>query len=123
MPGVRRGERIPKGLRVWDDIRAGNTDKDGAGWVAVRSASQLEKKKEKWFNIRSCGSWRMAFLLARLQRLSWDKRAEWLKKPVEPIGSGASAAAGAGAGQSRKAATPDKSAPAPAAAASPQQPQ
>jgi len=40
-------------------------------------------KREKWFNIRSCGSWRMAFLLARLQRQHWDSRAAWLSAPAD----------------------------------------
>lgn len=74
-PGVRLGDSVPKSLRMWDDVRAGNTCKDGAGWIAVRGANQHEKKQEKWFNIRVCGSWRMAFLLARLQLLHWDEHA------------------------------------------------
>merc|ERR1712151_315379 len=41
-----------------------------------------DKKKEKWFNIKVCGSWRMAFLLARLQRMYWDERAAWLRAPI-----------------------------------------
>lgn len=81
-PGVRAGEKIPKGLRNWDDVRAGAHEKDGAGWVASRSASQNEPSKTKWFNIRLCGSWRMAFLLARLQRLHWDERAAWVKASI-----------------------------------------
>ena len=80
-PGVRVDEQIPDGLRIWDDVRAGAIDKDGAGWIAVHKgkADGGERKKEKWFNIRACGSWRLAFLLAKLQRIYWDKRAEWLK--------------------------------------------
>mmetsp|Transcript_12769 Transcript_12769/g.28205 ORF Transcript_12769/g.28205 Transcript_12769/m.28205 type:complete len:247 (+) Transcript_12769:21-761(+) len=70
-PGVRSGEFVPKGLRTWDDVHAGSSNKDGAGWIAVRS-SKRDGKKEKWFNIRTCGSWRMAFLLARLQRAIWE---------------------------------------------------
>jgi hypothetical protein len=81
-PGVRANEHFPKGLRLWDDIRQGHTKKDGAGWIAVRSASEHEKKKEKWFNIRICGSWRMAFLLAKLQLACWDERAAWLRSPA-----------------------------------------
>merc|ERR1712039_266728 len=56
--------------------------KDGAGWAAVRPKTQHEGKAEKWFNIRICGSWRLAFLLARLQRAHWDERAKWLSKPI-----------------------------------------
>jgi len=71
-PGVRVGEDVPKGLRTWDDLRAGAAGKDGAGWIAVR-ARKNEPKKEKWFNIRTCGSWRLAFLLARLQRELFER--------------------------------------------------
>lgn len=74
-PGVRSGEIVPKGLRVWDDVAAGAQGKDGAGWIAVYSskANGRPTKKEKWFNIRSCGSWRLAFLLAKLQRSLWER--------------------------------------------------
>jgi len=88
-PGVRANEKLPKGLRLWDDIRQGHTEKDGAGWIAVRSASQHERKKEKWFNIRICGSWRMAFLLAKLQRAYWDERAAWLRSPANAVAASA----------------------------------
>lgn len=71
-PGVRIGEEIPKGLRMWDDVRAGATGKDGAGWVAVKTSVRFGKK-EKWFNIRTCRSWRLAFLFARLQREIWER--------------------------------------------------
>jgi hypothetical protein len=60
---------------MWDDVRAGSNAggkaKDGAGWVAVKSSTS--RKREKWFNIRTCGSWRLAFLLARLQRALWER--------------------------------------------------
>lgn len=76
-PGVRSGEDVPKGLRMWDDVRAGGTaggkSKDGAGWVAVKTAERGLRKREKWFNIRTCGSWRLAYLLARLQRALWER--------------------------------------------------
>lgn len=72
-PGVHHGEDVPKGLRIWDDLRAGCTDKDGAGWIVARSRKN-EKKKEKWFNIRTTGSWRLAFRLARLQQDIWERR-------------------------------------------------
>lgn len=82
-PGLRRGEMLPKGLRIWDDVRAGAETNAGAGWIASRSPGNGDdKKREKWFNIRSCGSWRMAFLLARLQRQHWDSRAAWLSAPA-----------------------------------------
>lgn len=71
-PGVRPGEEIPKGLRMWDDVRAGCTGKDGAGWIAVKTSVRLGKK-EKWFNIRTCRSWRLAFLFAKIQRSLWER--------------------------------------------------
>jgi len=72
-PGVRKGEQVPQGMRTWDDLRAGaKGGKDGAGWIAVRNRKG-EPKKEKWFNIRTCGSWRLAFLLARLQRELFER--------------------------------------------------
>merc|ERR1719162_1882719 len=56
---------------------------DGAGWIAARSpGGGDDKKREKWFNIKTCGSWRMAFLMARLQRQHWDSRATWLAAPA-----------------------------------------
>jgi len=82
-PGLRRGEQLPKGLRIWDDVRAGAETNAGAGWIASRSpGGGDDKRREKWFNIRTCGSWRMAFLLARLQRQQWDSRASWLAAPA-----------------------------------------
>lgn len=82
-PGLRRGELLPKGMRIWDDVRAGAETNAGAGWIASRSpGGGDDKRREKWFNIRTCGSWRMAFLLARLQRQHWDSRAAWLTAPV-----------------------------------------
>jgi len=74
---------LPKGLRIWDDVRAGKEKNDGAGWIAARSpGGGDDKKREKWFNIKTCGSWRMAFLMARLQRQHWDSRATWLAAPA-----------------------------------------
>jgi len=82
-PGLRRGELLPKGLRIWDDVRAGAETNAGAGWIAARSpGGGDDKKREKWFNIRTCGSWRMAFLMARMQRQHWDSRAIWLAAPA-----------------------------------------
>merc|ERR1719270_3161101 len=72
-PGMHRGEAVPKGMRIWDDLRAGCTEKNGAGWIASRSRKG-EPKREKWFNIRTTGSWRLSFLLARLQLEIWDRR-------------------------------------------------
>jgi len=94
-PGVGANEHFPKGLRLWDDIRQGHTKKDGAGWIAVRAASEHEKKREKWFNIRVCGSWRMAFLLAKLQLACWDERAAWLRSPENAAAASADPTASA----------------------------
>jgi len=73
-PGVRAGEEVPKGLRMWDDVRDGIASKrtPGAGWVAEKMLLSGRKKFSKSFNIRICGSWRLAFLLARLQRHVWE---------------------------------------------------
>lgn len=89
-PGLQYGEKLPKGVRMWDDIRANAVNKDGsartgAGWIACRSTKD-DGKQEKWFNIRTCGSWRMAFLLARLQRAQWESRANWLKEDITSTG-------------------------------------
>jgi len=89
MPGVKANEQIPKGLRIWDDVRQGHTHKEGAGWVAVKNKSKVEKKKEKWVNIRICGSWRMAFLFANLQLTYWEGRTGRLRRPTN--GTAASA--------------------------------
>jgi len=72
-PGVRKGEVVPKGLRIWDDVEKGLQKRDGAGWIAMHS-SKCSSRTEKWFNIRTCGSWRLAFVLARLQRTLWEQR-------------------------------------------------
>merc|ERR1740121_1224052 len=44
------------------------------GEEVARSARKGEPKREKWFNIRTTGSWRLAFFLARLQRDIWERR-------------------------------------------------
>lgn len=73
-PGVRTGEEIPQGLRMWDDVRAGGSaggkTKAGAGWITVKLGPR--GTRERRFNIRTCGSWRLAFLLARLQHSLWE---------------------------------------------------
>lgn len=106
-PGVKSGEEIPQGLRIWDDLRAGHATKDGAGWIA-KSTKKGDGQKEKWFNIRTCGSWRLAFLLARLQRQLWE---------AGKASSAASTAAAAGeekAATDKAADTPPRKRPAPA---------
>lgn len=70
-PGVRRGEEVGPSLRVWDSCNyPSGKAKDGAGWVAVKLCPRGQRLKR--FNIRTCGSWRLAFLLARLQRNLWE---------------------------------------------------
>jgi len=76
-PGVRAGEEVPRGMRMWDSVRMGRAT-DSAGWIAARSRKN-EPKKEKGFNVRVLGSWRLAFLLARLQHNLWEKRGASLK--------------------------------------------
>lgn len=71
-PGVHVDEEVPRGLRIWDDLwTGGNKRQPGAGWIVSRQRSG-EPKRDKWFNIRTCGSWRLAFILARLQRDVWE---------------------------------------------------
>lgn len=75
-PGVRSGEEVPNGLRIWDDVRDGCAAKKtlgGAGWVAEKILP-TGRKMSKSFNIRTCGSWRLAFLLARLQQNVWENQ-------------------------------------------------
>lgn len=69
-PGVRPGEEIPATLREWDDtLSKPKKDKSnwGAGWIARGPCS-------KWMNIKVWGSWRFAFVLARLQAQVWEAR-------------------------------------------------
>lgn len=84
-PGMRLGEEKPSGLTTWDDTRSGRKalgDADwGAGWkashpnpAAETDSNGLKTKKARWFNIRMWGSWRYAFLLAKLQREVWQSR-------------------------------------------------
>jgi len=78
-PGLGANEIHPEGLKLWDDAPAAAftpRGQRGAGWIAckpVRLEGQ-DKPEEKWFNIRTWGSWRLAFLLARLQRKVWESR-------------------------------------------------
>eukprot|EP00927_Polykrikos_kofoidii_P042379 TRINITY_DN3628_c0_g1_i1.p1 TRINITY_DN3628_c0_g1~~TRINITY_DN3628_c0_g1_i1.p1 ORF type:complete len:356 (-),score=47.40 TRINITY_DN3628_c0_g1_i1:240-1307(-) len=70
-PGVREGEHVPKGLCTWADPKHGKNGYVGAGWIAFRGGSTLGIKRRK-FNVRICGSWRLTFLLARLQHDLWE---------------------------------------------------
>jgi len=102
-PGTRPGEAIPYLIRTWDDshrhakIAASRAAKSaekgkgrkrnidqvpetrwGAGWIASKTAAG----KSRWFNIKKWGSWRLAFVLARLQRDVWVGRGFCAPRPV-----------------------------------------
>lgn len=79
-PGVRPGEEVPKGLRVWQGGTGGKA-KDSAGWVAATECGG----KTKRFNIRTCGSWRLAFLLARIQRAMWHAESDLPPRDVPSV--------------------------------------
>lgn len=79
-PGRREGEALPEGLRVWDDTRGSRggrgsgADHWGAGWVAMHPYRTNGKLTARWFNVKIWGSWRLAFILSRLQRATWSAR-------------------------------------------------
>lgn len=74
-PGLRI-EELPggedevslQGLKSWSDPR-------GAGWVASKRDGS-GRAENRWFSASTWGSWRLAFLLAKLQREVWRKPAE-----------------------------------------------
>lgn len=84
-PGLRRTE-LPggseevslDGLRSWRDTK-------GEGWIAERKVGG--KNETRWISARTWGSWRLVFLLARLQQQVWKQAAS---------GGAASSAAAAG---------------------------
>mmetsp|Transcript_101975 Transcript_101975/g.273777 ORF Transcript_101975/g.273777 Transcript_101975/m.273777 type:complete len:85 (-) Transcript_101975:60-314(-) len=51
------------GLRTWSDAK-------GMGWIAQRGLPS-GKTEARWVSAQTWGSWRLAFLLARLQRDLW----------------------------------------------------
>lgn len=77
-PGIRRGETSVHGLSTWDDTANGRKSANGrwgAGWKASHTQPELDDApKSVWFNVRIWGSWRFAFVLARLQRQVWCER-------------------------------------------------
>lgn len=77
-PGMRRDDSPVQGLSTWDDTangRKSSSGRWGAGWKASHTQPELEDApKSVWFNIRMWGSWRFAFVLARLQRQVWMAR-------------------------------------------------
>eukprot|EP00434_Breviolum_minutum_P015985 symbB.v1.2.014092.t1/scaffold1014.1/size144222/5 len=61
-PGLRSDETWDlTQLRCWEDRK-------GAGWVAIGQG------KSAWFSLTSWGSWRLALLMAKLQRDVWRKQ-------------------------------------------------
>jgi hypothetical protein len=73
-PGTKEDEQEQlTGLKWWSDAR-------GEGWIAKYN------KEAKWFSAIKLGSWRLAFMLARLQRDVWFKDVD-----VEPAGAQRSA--------------------------------
>jgi len=91
--GVVAGESVPEGLRSWDDSKGSRAQaSSGAGWIAsapVKSSGRTNADS-KWFNIKTWGSWRLAFLLARLQRSLWELSAKGTLPP--PVGNSVVAA-------------------------------
>merc|ERR1712137_1066557 len=79
LPGMRQGDERLRGLKIWDDTKHGRRTADGqwgAGWVCDHTLvpTDGQKAKARWLNIRKWGSWRFAFVLARLQRQVWLAR-------------------------------------------------
>mmetsp|Transcript_54203 Transcript_54203/g.117134 ORF Transcript_54203/g.117134 Transcript_54203/m.117134 type:complete len:325 (-) Transcript_54203:138-1112(-) len=73
-PGVAPDEVVPVGVRLWQDENTCST-RGGAGWIATGFPAEGQTKgPERWFNVRTWGSFRLAFLLARLQRKVWERR-------------------------------------------------
>lgn len=91
-PGVRDGEEVPSGLKIWNDAQKSGKSggmKNGAGWIAEYKSSK-KQSQSRWFNVRTWGSWRLAFLLAKLQRQLWEasgvpKAAVEAAKVIAPV--------------------------------------
>ena len=88
-PGVRDGEEVPSGLKTWNDAEARKSGKsgamkNGAGWIAEYKSSK-KQNQSRWFNVRTWGSWRLAFLLAKLQRQLWEASAVEVPKVIAPV--------------------------------------
>lgn len=91
-PGTRPGEEIPRGIRSWDDVRSGCNNKKGGGWISVRALKG--PGKDKWFSKSKTGSWRLSFLLSRLQREVWVHRGLLESAPTRQARAKASAISG-----------------------------
>mmetsp|Transcript_47440 Transcript_47440/g.87176 ORF Transcript_47440/g.87176 Transcript_47440/m.87176 type:complete len:424 (-) Transcript_47440:46-1317(-) len=68
-PGVNAAEETGVRMRWWSDPR-------GEGWISqsVRPPPGGKNLESKWFNRGAWGSWRLCFLLARLQRDFWTRQ-------------------------------------------------
>jgi len=72
-PGMQQSELYGRqainldGLRIWSDAK-------GEGWHVHRRLPS-GKTESRWMSAITWGSWRLAFLLARLQRDIWMQRA------------------------------------------------
>lgn len=95
-PGMRRNEEWPEGLRIWDDTKKSKDGRTvivvkgkgkekvrhvrtfwGAGWKAAYPFKKQEGLPlSVWFNIRKWKTWRLAFILARLQAAVWRAKGE-----------------------------------------------
>ncbi|CAE7810512.1 unnamed protein product [Symbiodinium sp. CCMP2592] len=75
-PGIREEELAGAEAAISLEFLINWSDDKGAGWRTLRQAIQGKNKAEsRWFGARSWGSWRMAFLMARLQRDVWQRAA------------------------------------------------
>jgi len=123
-PGMRAGEEWPDGLRIWDDTRKGKlkrkfkvkgkakmqTQEWGAGWIAEHPWAQKKGLGSAWMNVKKWSTWRLVFVLARLQRAVWVAKglADGLEMPVPAVPSDKppkSVFRGKGIGLKRKRAT------------------
>jgi len=67
-PGVRSTELYAsfEGLSTWSDAK-------GCGWIAKASGEGMAPPgRTRWLSLKRWGSWRLAFLAARLQKEVWD---------------------------------------------------
>jgi len=67
-PGVRSTELHAnfEGLSTWSDAK-------GCGWIAKASGEGIAPLgRTRWLSLKRWGSWRLAFLAARLQKEVWD---------------------------------------------------
>mmetsp|Transcript_12649 Transcript_12649/g.20962 ORF Transcript_12649/g.20962 Transcript_12649/m.20962 type:complete len:1546 (+) Transcript_12649:83-4720(+) len=87
-PGMRQNEEWPPGFRFWDDTKNNKVRRKvkvkgskvakqvwGAGWIAPYPFPKREgHATSQWFNVRRWKTWRLAFLLARLQSAVWHAK-------------------------------------------------